>query len=58
MYLIRKAVYETPEVIIVTLGQECVICTGSPDNGLPDYNFGGLDEPNPVPMPPFFGFGQ
>jgi hypothetical protein len=57
MEMNRKAVYEAPEVNIVTLGQECVICIGSPDgNGREDYGFGGLDEPASVPMFPDSGF--
>lgn len=52
----KRTVYEAPEVSIVTLAQECVICNGSPvGNELDDYNFGGLDESGSLPG--IFGFG-
>ena len=58
MEMNRKTVYEAPEVSIVALGQQCVICAGSPGggNGLTDYGYGGLDESSV--MHGFTGFGQ
>lgn len=40
----KKAVYKAPEVNVITLGHESVICNSLGPNGLDDYIYGGLDE--------------
>ena len=42
MEINRKAVYEAPEVNVITLEQESVICSYSKS----DYEYGELDEPD------------
>jgi hypothetical protein len=38
----KNTVYEAPEVNVITLEQESVICSCSRN----DYEYGGLDEPD------------
>ena len=40
MEMKKKTVYETPEVKVITLEQECAICAYSKS----DYEYGDLDE--------------